>query len=319
MPIKTIPLFLLLTLGWSQSSNAQLFPVGTKLHVAQLVSSLEPQTQRYLPTIIDTGYVLGHLYTLLDYPGWNASSYILRLDSNKLYTPNLDDELLLFDFNAKTNDTLTIYQSYYSLPNSDGEKLGLAHIKIDSITYEYFFNELNIRDSLKTFWYSGNLESLPWPWQEDPTLPKSFRYRITEKIIQLYTASRGSYLGVNIGPRTLSDDHERLRCVEFPDGRMIKMEWWYQMAGNTIPCDYTFNLANEELGPAPSINVFPNPADGQFTLTNYTGTVSLYNQLGQHIFTKTVDAGNPFDISNLPSGIYYLQTENGQHFQLAIK
>ena len=74
----------------------------------------------------------------------------------------------------------------------------------------------------------------------------------------------------------------------------------------------------ETHGSASPIQVYPNPTRGELKIEN----VEVYNITGQKIiFNFQLSTFNSFDISHLPSGIYFLriQTENGTVTRKIIK
>jgi hypothetical protein len=60
------------------------------------------------------------------------------------------------------------------------------------------------------------------------------------------------------------------------------------------------------------ISVYPNPASGQVSVTlNNNAEVTVYNIMGQTVMTVEGHAGvNTLDISNLTSGIYFINAGN---------
>lgn len=303
-------------LGLNPLAKAQLFPDGTKLHVAHLGSYSETWYQQYLTTdISNTKASDDRLYTQINYPDWRHSQHLLRIDSNKLFEAS---GAMLFDFNAKKNDSVSIYQYVFHIGNYQTIRNGPARIKIDSIVYTYYLNENDQRDSLKVFLYSGTV-TIPADFFSDEET-YSFRSSIIEKIITISTSgSMSGYLSINVGPRTLSDDHELLRCIEFPDGRRMRMEWWYKMAGNTIPCNYTFNVGQQELTGKSNIVAYPNPTTQFINLDGYLGPVSIYNIMGQKVLQVIAENETPIDVRSLKEGLYYISLATAQQrIQIAI-
>ena len=85
---------------------------------------------------------------------------------------------------------------------------------------------------------------------------------------------------------------------------------WFDKGG----ISYTFyleddNLANENFDDNfNDVEVYPNPASDYFTIvTNEKIEFSLINNLGQVIISKPLSGKSKVDISNLNSGIYFIQ------------
>jgi hypothetical protein len=92
--------------------------------------------------------------------------------------------------------------------------------------------------------------------------------------------------------------------------------------GNGCSISETFSIggvtANEELK-VTSINFYPNPAQDQLTIEHVAaeGTNFFIDLRGNVV--KTVEVGNELtsiDISQLPSGLYFIQLEGGELFKL---
>ena len=75
----------------------------------------------------------------------------------------------------------------------------------------------------------------------------------------------------------------------------------------------SFITSTEELSHNVSINISPNPNNGNFILSseyNLSGNVNIYNLHSQLIFSQQVNQVNSFEMNlDVPPGIYILQTE----------
>ncbi len=320
MKLKIVPL--LIILFTSGGLKAQLLPVGTKLHIAEMPSYIETQYQRYTNTVIDTITINNHVYSSISYPDHHKTKIDIRIEENKLYElvnyhTYIKDELL-FDFNVELGDSIDIIIPYVLYFPYDVQHIP-AKVKIINIAYEYYYNELNKLDSSKSFDYCGIVTIPNIIGGGDTTfITQQICTTIIEKLLTVITTYGNYFLIKKLGGVAAADDHQRLRCVELPDGKMMKMKWWYDMAGNNIPCNYTFNLGNEELKSQTPIVLFPNPASNQVTIKNYSGTLTFYNQLGQYILRQTVDQETPIDIKSLPIGLYTIKLENNYLLPLSI-
>ena len=88
---------------------------------------------------------------------------------------------------------------------------------------------------------------------------------------------------------------------------------WFNKGG----ISYTFYLENEELanedysGFLNDIKIYPNPASEYFTIEVVEETkINLINNLGQTILSKTITDYDYIDVSNLNSGIYFIQLQD---------
>jgi len=64
----------------------------------------------------------------------------------------------------------------------------------------------------------------------------------------------------------------------------------------------------------PSVNIFPNPNNGLFTLqintTEENVMVSIENNLGETVYTCTVNSSKEINLQNLSNGIYFVRTQS---------
>jgi hypothetical protein len=92
-------------------------------------------------------------------------------------------------------------------------------------------------------------------------------------------------------------------------------------AGCTDTAQFTFNvnciLSIDALSKtSTTINIFPNPNSGQFTINSSTeinGTVELFNELGQTVYKENMNGvSKQIQLQNVSTGIYHLKIVNGQ-------
>ena len=67
---------------------------------------------------------------------------------------------------------------------------------------------------------------------------------------------------------------------------------------------------NEEMNNITSLRVYPNPFVNKLHLSEFKGTVEIYNQLGQKVFSYIGDALKTIDTSSLSSGVYILRVND---------
>lgn len=290
------------------ATKAQLYPPGTKFHIAGLVSHSNIYPQSYLTTSIDTVTLEQKLYSRVKYPDYNQSDFFLRQETNRLYSYFRDPfsnekEFLLFDFNTKKGDSLSI-TIFYTHSLGQGIKLQASSIvSIDSLLYTYYYNELNKLDSLKTFYYSGNVRIA----NNNDTIIKHFQTSITEKVMNVHTDFKQYFLTVTTQSILSPEDYQRIRCIEYPDGKMIKLKWWYDLVGNSFPCNYKGILGQDEITPKSIINIFPNPASNQLYITNFKGEFTILNTVGKELLTATIQNDFPVNITDIDEGVYFIQ------------
>ncbi len=76
-----------------------------------------------------------------------------------------------------------------------------------------------------------------------------------------------------------------------------------------------------ELGSQNSINIFPNPSNGMYSI-QAKGNLFVFNTIGEKVFSqKLVNDTNLLDLSGFPNGMYFisLQTEEGVFVNQIVK
>jgi outer membrane protein assembly factor BamB len=114
-----------------------------------------------------------------------------------------------------------------------------------------------------------------------------------------------------------------------PDGIvMLQAEQPYQVSDNygnmlwLVKTRPDGTLANEELETNTTINISPNPANENITISFpeiFSGTIEIFNLQGQKVFdTQTENIQQTtINISNLPEGFYLLKTFNNPNNTIA--
>lgn len=85
---------------------------------------------------------------------------------------------------------------------------------------------------------------------------------------------------------------------------------------NADTLTYTFHslLGLEDLNSGESVNLYPNPSDGEsLTLSNVlpSSTVSIYNSFGQLVLSESAEETLIIDKANLNSGVYFIRLQRG--------
>lgn len=289
------------------TAQAQISPVGTIYHIARFSSYSDTANQRYSAYTVTEKVIENKTYQEFG-SGFNQ----VRFDANRLfgYYPDANGvykERLLFDFNSKVGDSIELdcniaFSTNFELPYFNQR----IKVLISAISFEHFIDENNKLDSLKSFSYHG-VTKLYDPFIED-SITKEYSGFVIEKILVTETNVRRYWLRANLGPYVTAELYQRVRCIEFPDGRVWKMKWWYDIVGNNFPCDYKFYLNTQEQdGLASPLVVYPNPAYHELHLKDYEGHVDIYDILGKLLLSNDVSPLSPINVSNLPNGSYVLQ------------
>ncbi len=68
--------------------------------------------------------------------------------------------------------------------------------------------------------------------------------------------------------------------------------------------------------PSPAITIYPNPGNGQITVTGKSITsIEIYNVIGEKIFQSSINnQQSEIDLSNQPYGVYFMKIYERQAF-----
>jgi endonuclease/exonuclease/phosphatase family metal-dependent hydrolase len=81
-----------------------------------------------------------------------------------------------------------------------------------------------------------------------------------------------------------------------------------------LVCDFNLNTTttisfDEKIN---DIHIYPNPTTNEITISgeNLSGNLFIYNSMGQLVGEKLIEINEPYDVSKLTNGIYYLRIFN---------
>lgn len=85
---------------------------------------------------------------------------------------------------------------------------------------------------------------------------------------------------------------------------------------DTLAYNVNCLLGLEILGANGTVNIYPNPSNGNFTINSgvaITGTVELFDEMGRLVYTQAVSQmkNKQFEVKNLTPGIYNITITNG--------
>jgi len=92
----------------------------------------------------------------------------------------------------------------------------------------------------------------------------------------------------------------------------------YSRVGNGLwtgywrPNNFTVSV-NEEVVTGPAAKVWPNPSNGMFNI-EHVGSIKVFSQVGALMFQGEIDG--TFDISDAPSGVYFVITQDGKTIKI---
>jgi hypothetical protein len=183
---------------------------------------------------------------------------------------------LLFDFNLNVNDTFNLYDGCTICGHS-----GYYPFPVDSIDSLFYGNKWRKRI---TFEYNASFNfggSVRWVEGIGDIDHGAF-------ISGLDFYGNVEYL-YNFGGSLL------LECFQEPSH--IPFGTCYNGPCNTGIGEISGN----------NVSIYPNPSTGKFTI-NATGNISIYNLLGEKIFSqKLISEQNEIDLSSHPKGVYFAQ------------
>jgi len=255
-------------------------------------------------TIVD-GYNCRVLRQYYEDSSFVSKEYIFKQEQGKIYYYYQNQFNLLFDFDAKVNDTIK-FAAIYRIYNQDSMSVSYDTTYTDTIiSARYRVESITINaQNLKTF----RTEIL----NEDKTIIDHI-YLYVEKIGLYYLT--GSPLQRELIPMYDNLPHPAaeyfrwIRCYSDDNTSFVSDEW----VAMSLPCNYPIISLAVDMPKEKDINIYPNPTNGQLTINNEQLTiknVEIYDIVGQVVFTSAVSAMSPemtIDINHLASGMYFLK------------
>ena len=222
--------------------------------------------------------------------------YIIKQEKGKIYYYYQDKFNLLFDFDAKVNDTVEFtykYQKYHDDFPMYTDTIFSARYQVESITTN--------AQNLKTFgtkileedkFAVDGMEILPW------------YYLYSEKI----GFSREFMPVLDNLAHPAEDLFPMLRCYSDADFSFISDEW----AATSLPYDYSFATGINAASKDENIKTYPNPFnDNIFVFTDYDGNIEIIDVSGKIIYSSKLLKGiNEIPTSYFIKGIYFAKIQN---------
>jgi hypothetical protein len=288
----------------SISQNAHPFaPAGSEWHYSYTWGCCPENSFNYVvsekDTLVegDSCRILRHYYVE---PAATGETYVIRQAGGKIYYYYQNQFNLLFDFDAKANDTVEFsfrYKMFYDplaydpqLPHKD--TVLTARYRVESITE----NDRN----LKTFRTEVLAEDKPrfQLWGAPHT------YTYTEKI-----GWHDDFMPALDNAAHPDDGAFRmLRCYSEPGFLFVSDEW----AALSLPCDYSAATGFDTPSKESSSAIYPNPFNDRLVVfASDEGTVEITDVSGKTVHYSRLSKGtNEISVSHLPGGIYPAKIRN---------
>jgi len=231
---------------------------------------------------------------------FESETYIIKQEQGKVYYYYQDQFHLLFDFDAKVNDTIVttfMYKRY---------NFYTGHPPTDTIlSVRYLVEEITINaHNLKVFKTKG-IDEIEYGNDYYKPYSPPYIYKYTEKIgysvVFMPMFHNGGY------PDKWFDYW--LRCYSDADISFVSNKW----GATSLPCGYPvmdINTLNNE-----NIKIYPNPTTGELRIENgelRIKSVEIFDVYGRNLLLHTANLTphTVFDISHLPAGIYFVKIQN---------
>jgi hypothetical protein len=80
----------------------------------------------------------------------------------------------------------------------------------------------------------------------------------------------------------------------------------------------TIGISNTEANTSIEYKVFPNPSNGEFTITTQKETfIDIFNVAGQLVLNQKLNAGNTIiDMKNYKNGVYFIKDETNGYYKI---
>jgi hypothetical protein len=132
----------------------------------------------------------------------------------------------------------------------------------------------------------------------------------------------GELLGYNIYRNDIKINNNLLDDPEYCDNNLTNGTYKYKISAVYSHCEeseltdgvnVTINFLNINEQPAPSFNLYPNPATNEIRITNYElriTSIAIYDVYGKNVSTHpliTSSSNHLINVSHLQSGIYFVR------------
>ena len=232
--------------------------------------------------------------------------YIIKQESGKVYYYYQDQFNLLFDFDAKVNDTLIFsfmgvkyfFDNGNNPPFYSKDTIFSVRCVVEKITtnvqnLQTFTTNILEEDRLELYFPST------YTYTEKMGLHSEFILKIEDIY---YIPEFPPYKG--------------LRCYSDADFSFISDEWTIM----SLPCDYSFSNNINTLKEEENINIYPNPFHNNiFVFTNNKGNITITDISGKIIHhSELLNGINEISTNHFPKGIYFVkvQNNNNQNFKI---
>ncbi len=255
----------------------------------------------YTYTALRDTSIAGDIYSQIAYKNYNDVDYgnsvfLTKSNDSIYYLSPSKGKLLLFKTGVNVHDTIAIDL----LIPYNADSVINARIVIDSIVW--IQNSIVANDSICQ-WQFHAIDDIETPINTG---------KYTEKVITSIRNSSPEFIVLLDRVVTLGES-PYLRCYQ-------DTQYLFRPEGGNgavHPCDFVNIVGLKELTQKYQlVNIYPNPAHGFIYITQpfaKNAEVSIYNHIGQLVFTATVAHDQPIDISSFHSGLYYLKLNGDEN------
>ena len=331
---KTIFLICLIScFAWPANAQIDFAPIGAEWHYNYKYRDVR-----------DAGlYVYGHSYnhiisekdTVIDGNNcrittkYRSSStiateqYIIKQDQGKVYYYHQNLFNLLFDLNAKVNDTVefTFMYKYCTtdFPFEEKDTIFSARYRVEHIEVNKFnlkeFTTRVLDEDIVDF----HERSILVPPKEYQTYYYSEKIGVHREFMPIFDnyPQRSEDIYVSAGNPILSDS-SWLRCYSDAEISYI-LDWW---SDYDFPCDYITPGTGIKTIQNKHLKIYPNPViDNLFISTEGMEDIEIIDILGNIIYCSKLSKGlNKIATTNFPKGILLVRIKerdySGQTFKI---
>jgi len=242
---------------------------------------------------------------------WTTSNPMWRngqLSSNSYNTNNQKDSTYKIIWNVTNSSWDTSYLDTYTY-NTAGNLIELInHNRIwpnwgNSIKYTYTFDSNNNRTSQNRFTWDQTSSS--WSPNVERTDVYNTNNLVTYSLTKNYNSTVGGVVNAYQANYTY-DSNDKLILVIYDNWDITNSAWllsskyrYFHNCGSLSGID---EISNNYL------NLYPNPTSTILNIEVKEQTqISIVNVLGDVVLTQTINGLSKIDVSNLTSGVYFIQ------------
>ena len=301
-PNKKIKIFFacfIFCFSWQVNAQTEFAPFGAEWYYTNTFRCCPEEHFNHIISEKDT-IVEGNSCRILkqyyDNSTIASEKYIIKQEQGKVYYYYQEQFNLLFDFDAKVNDTIE-FSFMYSIYD-----YGVILIKDTILSVNFQVEDISLNEqNLKTYKTKRIDENTPLPVH---VYGHSYLYHIYTEKIGLHS----EFMPMLDNAAHPAEEMSRwLRCYSDADFSFVSEEW----TAKSLPCNYTIATGINALKDE-NITIYPNPfSNNIFAFSDNEGDIEIINVSGKVVYRSELSNGiNDISTNHFLKGVYLVKIQN---------